>query len=122
MNKAFMHEYYENLRADDIEKLAALRNDDYADKAREYEAAQLALLEGLGLAHLFDHSHQLTPKEKVPCFLTKTRHLAPQKEFESPTFRLGVAPIRHREVTSDAKKCLEIQGFSAFQIPSDTTL
>ena len=64
MNKAFMHEYYENLRADDIEKLAALRNDDYADKAREYEAAQLALLEGLGLAHLFDHSHQLTPKEK----------------------------------------------------------
>ena len=64
MNKAFMHEYYENLRADDIEKLAALRNDDYADKAREYEVAQLALLEGLGLAHLFDHSHQLTPKEK----------------------------------------------------------
>ena len=42
--------------------------------------------------------------------------------FEPLTFRLGVAPIRHREVTSDAKKCLEIQGFSAFQIPSDTTL
>ena len=42
--------------------------------------------------------------------------------FEPPTYRLGVAPIRHREVTSNAKKCLEIQGFSAFQILSDTTL
>ena len=64
MNKAFMYEYYEHLRADDIEKLAAQRNDDYADKAREYKAAQSALLEGLGLSHLFDHSRQLTPKEK----------------------------------------------------------
>ena len=35
---------------------------------------------------------------------------------------LGVAPISHREVTPDAKKCLEILGFSAFPIPSDTTL
>ena len=35
---------------------------------------------------------------------------------------LGVDPISHREVTPDAKKCLEILGFSAFPIPSDTTL
>ena len=42
--------------------------------------------------------------------------------FDPLAFRLGVAPIRHREVTSNAKKCLEIQGFSAFQILSDTTL
>ena len=35
---------------------------------------------------------------------------------------LGVDPIGHREVTSDAKKCLEILGFSAFPIPSDTML
>ena len=28
--------------------------------------------------------------------------MARQKEFESPTFRLGVDPIRHREVTSNA--------------------
>ena len=48
--------------------------------------------------------------------------IASQKGLEPPTFRLGVDPIRHREVTSNAKKCLEIQGFSAFQIPSDTTL
>ena len=35
---------------------------------------------------------------------------------------LGVDPIQHREVTPDAKKCLEIQAFSAFAFPSDTTL
>ena len=32
--------------------------------AEEYKAAKSALLEGLGLEHLFDHSHELTPKEK----------------------------------------------------------
>lgn len=36
--------------------------------------------------------------------------------------RLGVDPISHREVTPDAKKCLEILGFSPFPIPSDTML
>ena len=35
---------------------------------------------------------------------------------------LGVDPISHREVTPDAKKCLEILGFSPFPIPSDTML
>ena len=48
--------------------------------------------------------------------------LARPARFERAAFRLGVAPISHREVTPDAKKCLEIQGFSAFPIPSDTTL
>ena len=48
--------------------------------------------------------------------------LASPARFERAAFRLGEAPIRHREVTSNAKKCLEIQGFSAFQILSDTTL
>ena len=58
-----------------------------------------------------------TPKKGLQrCFL------ASQRGFEPPAPRLGVAPIRHREVTSNAKKCLEIQGFSAFQILSDTTL
>ena len=42
--------------------------------------------------------------------------------FEPTAFRLGVDPIQHREVTPDAKKCLEIQAFSAFAFPSDTTL
>ena len=36
--------------------------------------------------------------------------------------RLGVDPIRHRQVTPDTKKCLEIQAFSVFPIPSDTML
>ena len=48
--------------------------------------------------------------------------MARPEELESPTCRLGVDPIGHREVTSDAKKCLEILGFSAFLIPSDTML
>lgn len=55
---------------------------------------------------------------------TGSRHclVASPARFERATFRLGVAPISHREVTPDAKKCLEILGFSAFPIPSDTTL
>ena len=57
------------------------------------------------------------PKKKVYSLF-----MASQKGFEPPTPRLGVAPISHREVTPDAKKCLEILGFSAFPIPSDTTL
>lgn len=40
------------------------RNDEYVGRAEEYKAAKSALLEGLGLEHLFDHSHELTPKEK----------------------------------------------------------
>lgn len=92
MNKAFMHEYYEQLRADDIEELAAQRNDDYADKAREYEVAQLALLEGLGLAHLFDHSHQLTPKEKELWILFDRVHateLLARDAFAKGAYMLG---------------------------------
>jgi len=48
--------------------------------------------------------------------------LAPPARLELTTLRLGVDPIQHREVTPDAKKCLEIQAFSAFAFPSDTTL
>ena len=84
--------FYENLRADDIEKLATQRNDDYADKAREYEAAQLALLEGLGLAHLFDHSHQLTPKEKELWMLFDRVHvteLLARDAFAKGAYMLG---------------------------------
>ena len=51
-----------------------------------------------------------------------SQQICPFSADSCSPFCLGVAPIRHREVTSNAKKCLEIQGFSAFQIPSDTTL
>ena len=68
-----------------------------------------------------------TEKHQFLDFQTENRtkltlYLAPRTGFEPAAYRLGVAPIRHREVTSNAKKCLEIQGFSAFQILSDTTL
>ena len=64
MDRIFMDEYYEHLRADNIEAFSKERNDEYVGRAEEYKAAKLALLEGLGLEHLFDHSHELTPKEK----------------------------------------------------------
>ena len=64
MNMEFMDEYYERMRADDIEKLSSQRNDEYEERAKEYSAAKNALIEGLGLNHLFDRSHQLTPEEK----------------------------------------------------------
>ena len=50
------------------------------------------------------------------------KNMAPPARLELTTLRLGVDPIQHREVTPDAKKCLEIQAFSAFAFPSDTTL
>lgn len=65
MDRIFMDEYYEHLRADNIEAFSKERNDEYVGRAEEYEAAKSALLEGLGLEHLFDHSHELTPKEKA---------------------------------------------------------
>ena len=68
MNMEFMDEYYERMRADDIEKLSSQRNDEYEERAKEYSAAKNALIEGLGLNHLFDRSHQLTPEEKRLCF------------------------------------------------------
>ncbi len=54
----------QDLRADNIEAFSKERNDEYVGRAEEYKAAKSALLEGLGLEHLFDHSHELTPKEK----------------------------------------------------------
>ena len=64
-NKRQKWETFEtNLRADNIETFSKERNDEYVGRAEEYKAAKSALLEGLGLEHLFDHSHELTPKEK----------------------------------------------------------
>lgn len=36
MNMEFMDEYYERMRADDIEKLSSQRNDEYEERAKEY--------------------------------------------------------------------------------------
>ena len=65
MDRIFMDEYYEHLR-----KLTISRH--FQGKERRICLAELgiqkqqksALLEGLGLEHLFDHNHELTPKEK----------------------------------------------------------
>ena len=44
--------------------LLFFRKNEKTPETLEYKAAKSALLEGLGLEHLFDHSHELTPKEK----------------------------------------------------------
>ena len=48
--------------------------------------------------------------------------LASQIGVEPTTFRLGVDPIRWNQVQHSARKSLEIQGFSQFQILSGITL
>ena len=47
MDRIFMDEYYEHLRADNIEAFSKERNDEYVGRAEEYKAAKSALLEGL---------------------------------------------------------------------------
>ena len=69
------------------------------------------------LAKLSEQSNKRTPEKHL--FSGVLAHLT---GFEPVAFRLGVDPISHREVTPDAKKCLEILGFSPFPIPSDTML
>ena len=64
MDMTFMDEYFERMRADDIEKLSTQHNDEFEDRAKEYSNAKKALIEGLGLTHLFDRSHTLTLEEK----------------------------------------------------------
>ena len=49
MDRIFMDEYYEHLRADNIEAFSKEKNDEYVGRAEEYKAAKSALLEGLGL-------------------------------------------------------------------------
>ena len=65
---------------------------------------------------------QFSPQGGNGTVLAPSDVLARLPGLEPGTSGLGVAPISHREVTPDAKKCLEILGFSAFPIPSDTTL
>lgn len=60
--------------------------------------------------------------KKAEDFVEIFRKMASPPGLEPGAPCLGVDPIQHREVTPDAKKCLEIQAFSAFAFPSDTTL
>ena len=51
----------------------------------------------------FFQKYRKSKKYRVFHILWKTLYfLAPQRGFEPPTYRLGVDPIRHREVTSNA--------------------
>ena len=43
MDRIFMDEYYEHLRADNIEAFSKERNDEYVGRAEEYKAAKSAL-------------------------------------------------------------------------------
>ena len=64
-------------------------------------------------------------EEKLPIFhkMRKNRQLlARQKGIRTPDLPLGVDPIRWNQVQHSARKSLEIQGFSLFQILSGITL
>ena len=63
MNLPFMDEYYERMRADEIETFATQFNSEYEECKREYSAAKQALIEGLGLSHLFGGNKKKTPEE-----------------------------------------------------------
>ena len=92
MDRIFMDEYYEHLRADNIEAFSKERNDEYVGRAEEYKAAKSALLEGLGLEHLFDHSHELTPKEKEIWMLfdrVDVAELLARDAFAKGAYKLG---------------------------------
>ena len=92
MDRIFMDEYYEHLRADNIEEFSKERNDEYVGRAEEYKAAKSALLEGLGLEHLFDHSHELTPKEKEKWMLfdrVDVAELLARDAFAKGAYMLG---------------------------------
>ena len=92
MDRAFMDEYYDKMRADDIEELSSQRNEDYSDRADDYKAAKQALLVGLGLSHLFSGNRKLTPKEKELWLLFDrvyvTERLA-RDEFAKGAYMLG---------------------------------
>ena len=53
------------MRADDVEKLFSQRNDEYEERAKEYSATKNALIEGLGVNHLFDRSHHVDTRRKI---------------------------------------------------------
>ena len=92
VDRAFMDEYYDKMRADDIEELSSQRNEDYSDRADDYKAAKQALLEGLGLSHLFSGNRKLTPEEKELWLLfdrVYVTELLARDEFAKGAYMLG---------------------------------
>lgn len=65
MDIAFMEEYYERFRADDIEALSAARISDYTKNAEKCKSAVEELVDALGLQSLFDHQGKLSKEEKA---------------------------------------------------------
>ncbi len=65
MDRMLMDEYYEKLRADDIEALAMEYIDDYNATRQGYDDAVDVLLESLNLQDLFNRSRKLSPEEKI---------------------------------------------------------
>ena len=50
MDRIFMDEYYEHLRADNIEEFSKEKNDEYVGRAEEYKAAKSACLKDWDLS------------------------------------------------------------------------
>ena len=118
MDRIFMDEYYEHLRADNIETFSKERNDEYVGRAEEYKAAKSALLEGLGLEHLFDHSHELTPKEKEIWMLfdrVDVAELLARDAFAKGAYMLGA---EDREIILRFREDHIVKGISCNDFPA----
>ena len=90
--EALYADYYNKMRADDIEELSSQRNEDYSDRADDYKAAKQALLEGLRLSHLFSGNRKLTPEEKELWLLfdrVYVTELLARDEFAKGAYMLG---------------------------------
>ena len=70
MDRAFMDEYYDKMRADDIEELSSQRNEDYSDRADDYKAAKQALLEGGYRIYLAETANLHQKKKNFGCCST----------------------------------------------------
>ena len=54
MDIDFRDEFYERMRTGDIKKISSQRNDEHEERAKEYSSVKNALIEELGINHLFD--------------------------------------------------------------------
>lgn len=98
MDRAFMDEYYNKMRADDIEELSSQRNEDYSDRADDYKAAKQALLEGLRLSHLFSGNLQTYTRRKRTRLLfdrVYVTELLARDEFAKGAYMLGARRSRN---------------------------
>ena len=64
MDMKFMDEYFEGIRADNIETLIKQNSDEWESREKQLNKAWDDFLNGLGIAHIFTKEHKLSCEEK----------------------------------------------------------